>query len=231
MRFFTLLLLCAGLVVQAQGFTPDKTEVTVGGNHLDFILNGTVYLTNNTNAVLPMTWVRTENDLASDWTSAVCDTEQCSAITTSTRNFPLPTSGLTNYVKVQFTTFEQEGWGNVTLLVKEQGQADSDAIELTFTAQSDVVGVEVTDKDGKLIDIYPNPANNAIYVDVNTEVSNDVQFRLTDMTGKVLRVIDGGNASFQQIQMATDDLNSGMYLLQTISEGRVLSAKKVQVMH
>ncbi|MFZ1703400.1 MAG: T9SS type A sorting domain-containing protein [Saprospiraceae bacterium] len=79
--------------------------------------------------------------------------------------------------------------------------------------------------------IYPNPASNVFYIDIETEIGTKVDIILTDVLGRnVLKNIYSGIAfeSKMKIQVNTDDFNAGAYNVLTKVNGQE-SAHKVIV--
>jgi len=77
-----------------------------------------------------------------------------------------------------------------------------------------------------LVKIYPNPAQEMVYLDVNTLISTDVQLSIFDVKGRLLKERSYSNTSTFGVSVA--DLSVGIYLVQLkMQEGIVM--KKVIV--
>ena len=78
--------------------------------------------------------------------------------------------------------------------------------------------------------ISPNPANDYINLDLNFEQAADINVVIADVTGKILDMKDFDGVSKQKVQMATDNLAAGTYLIRvTTKEGT--KTKKFVVQH
>lgn len=67
----------------------------------------------------------------------------------------------------------------------------------------------------KYFGVYPNPANEVVYVDLNLEVSENVQVRLLDLSGRVvMNVASGSMEGISKLTINTENLNKGTYFIQ-----------------
>ena len=64
------------------------------------------------------------------------------------------------------------------------------------------------------ISLYPNPSSNNLYIDLTTEEAGDIQFKIFDMTGKLIKQEsvshDGGNLHYQT---TVNNLAKGIYIM------------------
>lgn len=76
--------------------------------------------------------------------------------------------------------------------------------------------------------VYPNPARSEMYVSITSGKNENLQFRITDASGKVIanqqKEIQKGNNVFP---VNTSKLKKGNYVLQVISEGETKTSKFV----
>jgi hypothetical protein len=76
----------------------------------------------------------------------------------------------------------------------------------------------------KDVKVFPNPTDGNIAVQLNFDIQNSAQLRLTDMTGKI--VLE--NRAFNKVtELNLNNLPKGVYLLQVIHGGDVYSGKVV----
>jgi hypothetical protein len=112
---------------------------------------------------------------------------------------------------------QQNGLFKVTVKDLNNCTATSDEFNLVVTGISDLrVGVAV-------ISCYPNPAREAIYIDVRNMGLKKLTVRLYDLHGRLMTdkiLINNGNTLF------TDRLPSGIYYL-LISDGKEKSVQKI----
>jgi len=87
-------------------------------------------------------------------------------------------------------------------------------------------GVSVANIDTKSASVYPNPAINKVQIDIPAiEVNKSVEVSLTDLTGKVLLAESFDNTA--QLEMNTQTLKNGVYLMKVVNGSNVYSSKVV----
>ena len=68
--------------------------------------------------------------------------------------------------------------------------------------------------------VYPNPANNALHINVSIENAEDVDYQIVDISGKVVK--NGNFSSTEDALISIEDLNSGSYFIRiTMESGQV----------
>ena len=64
------------------------------------------------------------------------------------------------------------------------------------------------------ISLYPNPSSNNIYIDLTTKEAGNIQFRIFDMTGKLIQQEsvshEGGDLHYQT---TVNNLAKGIYIM------------------
>lgn len=84
----------------------------------------------------------------------------------------------------------------------------------TFTITC-VTGIQSLENVG-IVNIYPNPSNGLFTVVTNNTFTKSI--KITDIIGRVLYL---GNTSDKEVQLNISHFNSGMYILEVISNGEV----------
>lgn len=76
-------------------------------------------------------------------------------------------------------------------------------------------------------EVYPNPANDALYMAYDLDNNQTATFDLFDAMGRLVcsRVINGHG----QLFVSTDTLTNGIYYCKVISNGKILKQSKVIV--
>lgn len=72
--------------------------------------------------------------------------------------------------------------------------------------------------------IYPNPANNELFIDANLNSNQSCQITITDITGKLVQsnnIISDGNA----IKLNTTNLTNGLYFVNLIGSNSKVTVK------
>ncbi len=90
--------------------------------------------------------------------------------------------------------------GNVT---------DNDSFDFTYTS------TEIpSQSEGNMLNIHPNPANNILYVDIETLTAGNAEIDIYNMTGKLListsEILEPGN---NFIKLNISDLQKGLYIV------------------
>lgn len=81
------------------------------------------------------------------------------------------------------------------------------------------------------INLYPNPTNGNVYLQTTTnDLNGDITIYVSDITGKTLKVINERlNGINNIVTIGTDDLPTGMYIVNIITESGKRAVKKLIV--
>ncbi|MFN4122790.1 MAG: DUF4397 domain-containing protein [Flavobacteriales bacterium] len=84
------------------------------------------------------------------------------------------------------------------------------------------ISVNVQETAPASFSLYPNPANEISFIEMNLEKSEDVVIRVKDMQGRVLATDYKGiqPAGFNRMTIDTNKLNSGVYFVELLSGNR-----------
>lgn len=115
--------------------------------------------------------------------------------------------------------------GQDSLIYRFYNSADpSDSLDVTFYINvSPTISIEENAADA--VTVYPNPANDVIYVSAPEVNSGTV--RLMNLAGVTVRnqVLNGAD----RVRLDVRDVPAGVYMIQTISSGQVLDAQRVVI--
>jgi hypothetical protein len=79
--------------------------------------------------------------------------------------------------------------------------------------------------------IYPNPATSELYLELQTLVSGDLTFELTDMTGRIVKTV--GFSNIQEgnngVKISLENINAGFYLASAKINGKKVFVNKIVV--
>ena len=108
--------------------------------------------------------------------------------------------------------------------------AEGAAPIITGTTASYVVGnVSVPEFDAQLVDlrVYPNPTANKLIVSLETEEDNQANIEVLDYSGKLMKTIPDFSLlkGQNEIEVAVNNLESGVYLLKLNIDGRSVTEK------
>ena len=80
------------------------------------------------------------------------------------------------------------------------------------------------------LELYPNPSNNQFTLDFGSQLIDEVKWVLYDQTGK--EVLKGeAEKGIRSFSVNTEDIPSGMYLIQLLGQDRKKQSKRVIVVH
>lgn len=85
------------------------------------------------------------------------------------------------------------------------------------------VGITESSINGNLINVYPNPANSIITIDLSTLQNNESQINIYDNLGKKVKTIR--SVKEDKITISRDYLKSGIYMISILSEGKNYTRK------
>ena len=74
-------------------------------------------------------------------------------------------------------------------------------------------GIDETEANWN-VKMYPNPAQDVLYLQFAATQITDMDVSITDMTGRTVYTNSMNNVQIQQLQIQTADLPNGMYILQ-----------------
>ena len=98
----------------------------------------------------------------------------------------------------------------------------------TFINAGEFSATNELEELGVSIDLFPNPVDNVLNIAVNSDANRDASIQLTTIDGKVLedrRVQFLQNDNF--FRMDVSSYQSGLYLVQFVSENRITTRKVV----
>jgi len=82
----------------------------------------------------------------------------------------------------------------------------------------------------KQIKVYPNPAREAIFVEMELAQTSDLQVVLTNVQGQKLRQVGRQQAAMQEAyRLDVENLATGLYILMIYSDGKLAHSQKVWV--
>ena len=82
----------------------------------------------------------------------------------------------------------------------------------------------ITDKEDIQVKVYPNPANNTVFISLDKMPETSVNYQLYDIQGKELQ---NGNFSSQQQELDIASLSKGIYFISVSVENQSRITKKV----
>jgi len=104
----------------------------------------------------------------------------------------------------------------------------NDSVMVTVLYDGLTVGIDELSQFDQM-NVYPNPANEFIQVDLNTEKMQEaVTFQLIDVNGAVIQEVRSSNT---EIRMNTIDLANGIYVYRVLVNNQVIGSEKIVIQH
>ncbi|MCB9252186.1 MAG: T9SS type A sorting domain-containing protein [Flavobacteriales bacterium] len=166
----------------------------------------------NKYGVTDLQFVRIENTLSSQWTSAFCDCELCHDIGTDTANFYMEIDDSCE-VSAHFYPVDKKGLGVMKIKIFNPEDPDKFVIgEFRATCW----GASTTFLKENEFYVYPSPANDIITIQFGS--GEDYQLEIVSVDGKVFmdEQVSGLNHPLDISQLET-----GMYVAKVTSAGKV----------
>ena len=223
------LLLCFSFVATAQSvmnYEIEVTDTTLYGEAEQSDFYGNIDLENLTNAALPMTWVRIENDLPGAWESSVCDPNICHPTATDSANFNMPVFSPGNYINVHFYPHGENGMGMLRIKLYERDNPDETISILTFNGDaSGTTAITEPDLNFIAFESYPNPFANSTKVIYELETAGNAQLVVADATGKTVFMEELIGRSGDVV--VGNQLPAGLYTYSLVQNSQLLESKKM----
>lgn len=104
--------------------------------------------------------------------------------------------------------------------------------ETDFSTPVDTQSTAVLEASDKLLfKVFPNPAENQLFVELDNSIENDVNIMLTDMLGRKVSTLSiEKNNTKSLIFIDTENLEKGIYVLQ-VSSNNISNTSKVLIQH
>ncbi len=230
-----LLSVCAilfcSIAINAQSLVVSNLQATVSGLSTDFVVASTCRVTNATNTDKNVMCERTVNNLSAGHQSTFC-WDQCYGANTSVSALPVMITA--NSYTDQFVGDLRPNNSTGTSIVDfkfydQQNAADYTTISITFVIGA--TGINDITPNVQISTPRPNPADAFTYVGYTVKnTSDDVKVQIVDLLGKVY-VTEPLQDKAGVVILSTEDLQSGIYFVRAITNGKVTSTSKLVVSH
>jgi len=128
------------------------------------------------------------------------------------------------------TVIENNGTADQNLNAANKRLTSVSQFESTCGIGGSTVGIEYVFGSSAVVEIYPNPANNQLNINLNVPSSGDVTFQIINITGQVVYssqstlVENQDNINFIDVQ----NLNNGIYILNIEQNGKSFHSKFIK---
>lgn len=119
-------------------------------------------------------------------------------------------------------TFDEPGNYEINLLVYNQYNCSDSISKVITITGNDFTNISSFENDFE-VRIYPNPAMNEIFIDLDRRLMQDIKMNIWDATGKKIL----NNQTYQN-KIAIHDYSSGVYFIQITSSIGVFNSKFIK---
>lgn len=112
------------------------------------------------------------------------------------------------------------------------GLSSANIVDYTYSAPNSSVGISEIEKTNAILgNAYPNPFKDVTRIRYTLANNSNVQFEVTDITGKVVMQMNEGSksAGTYNIDLAADNFNSGVYYYSIITDTEKVTKKMIVV--
>ena len=196
-----------------QSFTMSHDSVVVNdlSSTIDVVCHNWIH---NTSAnQVNYTWRRVVNNIPTGWQSAICDPVQCYASFVNTESFTLA-AGDSGILDGHFYVGGISGFGEMIVKIFETSDSAGTCETVVYQAQIDPdttnTGSAVYPNEEVSVNVFPNPAQNFIFVEVALNTGTTA-ISLFDMLGNKVKHHFLQTGSYVQIDVS--GLPAGNYFL------------------
>lgn len=235
-----LLVVIASLISVCQGFAQfnfvdDTVEIWLPNNELSHV--NIVIDNSQSSSDLEYLWYETYRYFNPSWEIQVCDCRYCYAEFQSIPEdttfycdgfYSLPSGQSFSGFIFYANPFDVADSGVLTLNFEAIGSPVQPG-QVTFKAYSSPTSVGDELEESKLIDVYPNPVSDMLYINLNAFDEKEVSLRIIDIQGKVVKNnnLPGGQTVFQ---VNCNNFPSGIYFVELLDEsGDLMTTEKIVV--
>lgn len=104
--------------------------------------------------------------------------------------------------------------------------------EKNYPSQTNSIPIGNSFDDLTLQAVYPNPANATLYLQLSSKVSEEIMVNIKDMFGRIIyNKPHTINQGISQVSISTDQLSSGVYVLEVVNnKNQKTAAQKINVL-
>lgn len=214
--------------VQAQGsisFDNDTVMVTEPADTVEIVAYNE--LTNNSSDTVNVVWERTVNNYDPMWSgTSICDNELCWAPSVSSRTITiLPNRAST--MDVHFLIDMMEGEGEVHIRAYVVDDSANTVVEAVYFGDAQMVSSSANTPEQPEIQIFPNPANDFIYIRNLPETSNS-QVEVYNILGKKMLDfnVQAGQSVAGAVRFDLSSIPKGIYMIRVYDQSMNLLESK-----
>ena len=214
-QFLLLTLLVGSFTLAAQEISITPTPTFQGVAELEAYNIFQVYLHNDTNEDINLSWRIVENTFPEEWGITLCDNVNCYGILPDNADLDPIAAADSAIMKIDVNPELVEGNGILRFFINETG-APTPYKELVFEITTGTT--DTKDLFNGAVQIFPNPASE--WVKVDNQLGFPLNVQLADYQGRLLRQAYVPSNDIADWQVS--DLPKGTYFLRLESTHRVV---------
>lgn len=209
--------LTAGLV-QAQVVLQGNDTVYTNGPATEFEIVAYANIINNGENPVNLRWVKINNNIASGWTSTICDVNACYPSTTDSADFTLAARATGN-VDGHFYPNNVVGAGTLRVRVYEVGNP-SNQLFITFIGSTNAASVAQLSKPQ--VKLYPVPAQDQLTIETQLDMGNGK----AEIYNAIGKKVGEYTLSSSKSRISVGHLPKGQYLVR-VDTGKGIVTKQI----
>lgn len=205
-RLFVTLICFWALSSYAQEISIEPTNHLIGQANLEEYNVYQVYIKNEAESPIDLSWRIIENTMPEEWTVTLCDNVACYGILPANANMDPIAVGDSSLFKIDVHPGTTNGHGILRFLINETG-TPTPYKEHIFDVST--LTTDTKDLFEGAVSVFPNPTTEL--VNIKNTLSNELSAQLMDLSGKLLNstIVASGD----QHQWILSDLAKGTYYL------------------
>lgn len=221
-KLFTLALFVLSFVLnsRAQNVTisPNDVDITVS---YDSYGDANATVTNNTNSTRTFRWIRIVQSAPAEWTTTVCDKNNCYSNVTSSQDFALA-AGAGGLLRLTVNPNMVTGEGNYQILVFDiYDSTNTNAVLNVHAVGEDLTGI--ANPVVATMTLYPIPAKDILNISFDG-VKNANSIAIYNVVGQKLKSVNL-SAGSKSVAVPVAELKKGVYFLRVYNNSKEIITK------
>ncbi|MBX7107267.1 MAG: T9SS type A sorting domain-containing protein [Chitinophagales bacterium] len=221
-KLFTLALFVVSFVLHSQ-----SQNVTISPSNFDLTVSYDDYgdanatVTNNTNTTRTFRWIRIVEDAPAEWTTTVCDKNNCYSSATASQDFVLAANA-GGLLRLTVNPNLVTGEGHYQIVVFDiYDSTNTNAVLHVNAVGKDFTGI--ADPIGTSLTMYPIPAKDILNINFDG-INNANSIAIYNVVGQKMKSVNV-YAGSKSVAVPVADLKKGVYFLRVYSNNKEVVTK------